>query len=381
MSDVAAAARGCRAFAVIIFMMVTGWVVRAVRIVVLVVGATVAAAGCAKDDPGSTRWSALPHTMGCQPKGNDPSPMGPAVTRVQQVTLSHAGGQRLQLEVTFAVKVPRPPRVVRGPFGPVEAPGSIDIVFEIIPAHDDRPIYVTSPAPSVGWGWKADVSEFDKSAPKNVLVSSTADGQVLTLVLDLAGQREILGSGPFKANVDVQPAVFGRQDSDGDLDSLFFRTLECHWNTPPPAPERRQSPPSPETAQPPPWPEPPPPPPPNVSVPGSTPPLPVSGADTQGFLGSPSARCDIADHAAMLLRTASSLVVICYGPGESLYYKGVRLSDSAAIRVDTVTSNSNGFTAINPADGTRYEATSEGLSIVVGGQVVASEPSVEWAFL
>ncbi|ORW08086.1 hypothetical protein DQP56_00170 [Mycolicibacter senuensis] len=59
----------------------------------------------------------------------------------------------------------------------------------------------------------------------------------------------------------------------------------------------------------------------------------------------------------------------------------MRLSDSAAIRVDTVTSNSNGFTAINPADGTRYEATSEGLSIVVGGQVVASEPSVEWAFL
>ncbi|PQM53724.1 hypothetical protein C5U48_02630 [Mycolicibacter virginiensis] len=83
----------------------------------------------------------------------------------------------------------------------------------------------------------------------------------------------------------------------------------------------------------------------------------------------------------MLLRTAASLVVICRGPGGGLYYKGMRLSDSAAIRVDTVTSNSNGYTATNAADGTRYEVSSQGLTIVIDGQVVASEAAVESAFL
>ena len=83
----------------------------------------------------------------------------------------------------------------------------------------------------------------------------------------------------------------------------------------------------------------------------------------------------------MVLRTAESLVVICRMSSGNLYYKGMRLSDSAAIRVDTVTSNSNGYTAINTDDGTRYEVTSQGLTIVTDGQVAASEAAVESAFL
>ncbi|MFL0278103.1 hypothetical protein [Mycobacterium sp. SMC-19] len=303
--------------------------------------------------------------------------MGPLATQVQQVTLSHAGGQRLQLEITFAGEVPRPPRLVQGRFGPTEAPGEIDLWFHITPANDARSIIVMSPLPSVGQDWKADVSDFDKSNPDGVSVSSSVDGRVLTLILDLAGQRAILGRGPFKADVDVQPSAFGRQFADGDLDTHFFRSFDCLWDTP--APAFRQASPSPKAVQPPMWPDPPPPP--NASVPGSTPPIPVSGADTQGFLGYPAARCEVPDHSAMLLRTAASLVVVCYAQGGGLYYKGMRLSDLAAIRVDSVISKSDGFTATNPADGTRYEVSSQGLTIVVGGEVAASEPAVEWAFL
>ncbi|MDD7812446.1 hypothetical protein PP713_07715 [Mycobacterium sp. CSUR Q5927] len=263
----------------------------------------------------------------------------------------------------------------------MEAPGTIDVGFQISPAHDVRSIWIWSPVMSVSRGWTADFSDFHKSVTEPAPVTSSTDGRVLTLVLDLAGQREVLGRRPFKADVEVQTDVIGRPASGGEPEFHSFRMLECQWNTPAPAPERQQTPPSPAEAQPPLWPEPPPPPPPNVSVPGSTPPLPVSGADAQGFLGYPAARCEVPDHSAMLLRTASSLVVICYAQGGGLYYKGMRLSDSAAIRVDRVTSNSDGFTAINQADGTRYEVSSEGLTIVVGGEVAASEPAVEWAFL
>ncbi|QZA09620.1 hypothetical protein K3U94_10580 [Mycolicibacter heraklionensis] len=298
------------------------------------------------------------------------------------MALDHVGGQRLQLEATFAIKAPQSPRLVRDRFGLTEEPGSMDMEFYIRPSHiaDDRLIVVSSPKPSVGQDWRADVSEFDKSNPEGVLVSASARGKVLTLVLDFAGQREILGRGPFKADVAISPVANGRPRANGEPDFLMFRMLDCRWDSPVPAFEDRQLPPPSEAARPPLWPEPPPPPP-DVSVPGSTPPLPIAGADAQGFLGYPAARCEVPDHSAMLLRTAASLVVICRGPSGGLYYKGMRLSDSAAIRVDNVTADDNGFTAINPTDGTRYEATLRGLTIVVGGQVAASEAAVESAFL
>lgn len=314
--------------------------------------------------------------MGCYPPSDDHNPNGPGAARVQQVTLSHAGGQRLQLEATFSGEVPPTPRVVQDRFGLIDAPGSIYTDYLIRPSHDDRVIAVSSPMPSVRQDWRADISEFDKSNPDGVLVSASARGKILTLVLDLAGQRELLSRGPFKADVSVVQMVVGQPTSTGAPNMFPVRSPDCHWDTPAPTADRRQ----PLPAQPPTWPEAPPSLP-ETPGPESTPAIPVSGVDTQGFLEYPPARCDPGDKAAMVMRTEASLVVICYGPRESLYYKGMRLSDSAAIRLDNVTSNDNGFTAINPTDGTQYEATLRGLTIVVGGQVVASEAAAESAFL
>ena len=239
-------------------------------------------------------------------------------------------------------------------------------------------------SPNASSGWHADVSEFDDSKPE-VLVSASANGDVLTLILDLAGQEEALGRGEFKADVDIVQMVNGQPDSTG-VPSLFpVKSPNCRWDMPvsttdnagPKRPAQQwpsESIAPPNTSSPP-----------SILPPGpppnSTPPIPVSGVDRQGFLEYPAARCESADSAAMDLRTNQSLVVVCRNSRESLYYKGMRLSDFAAIRLDNVTSEPDRYTATNPADGTRYEFTLRGLVIVVGGQVAASENAIESAFL
>jgi serine/threonine-protein kinase len=106
----------------------------------------------------------------------------------------------------------------------------------------------------------------------------------------------------------------------------------------------------------------------------------LSDADTQGFVSyNGAARCSGDDHAAMILRTAQSAVVICRGAADALYYRGLRLSDGGTIELTTVLGSDNGFTAVNPSDGTRYEVSKTGLQIVQNDQVVASEPAVEFA--
>jgi hypothetical protein len=87
---------------------------------------------------------------------------------------------------------------------------------------------------------------------------------------------------------------------------------------------------------------------------------PVLGADAQGFFDSP--RC--IDVAALIMRTALSQIVVCPddGPAELYEYRGLRLSDRASIALPA-RRTAGGFVATNPADGTRYQLSREGLAI------------------
>ncbi|MUL76181.1 serine/threonine-protein kinase [Mycolicibacterium sp. CBMA 226] len=103
-------------------------------------------------------------------------------------------------------------------------------------------------------------------------------------------------------------------------------------------------------------------------------------ADSRGFTTyNGAARCAGADEAAMILRTAQSVVVICRSSVGVLYYLGYRLSDGAKIRLSTVHQSGDGYVAINDPDAAEYHVSSSGLEIVQNGKTLASEPAVESA--
>ncbi|MFF2084955.1 protein kinase [Nocardia sp. NPDC058176] len=106
----------------------------------------------------------------------------------------------------------------------------------------------------------------------------------------------------------------------------------------------------------------------------------VSDADDQGFLyGGP--RCNDNDAAMTIARTSASRLVICRTGAGRYYYKGARDSDGDGLELDDpVPTGGGGFTATNPVDGTRYQITSAGLTIVRDGTVLASESMAEFAY-
>jgi hypothetical protein len=78
-------------------------------------------------------------------------------------------------------------------------------------------------------------------------------------------------------------------------------------------------------------------------------------------------------------RTALSVVVRKIRPG-SFYYRGVRLSDGAAIELANTVRSSDGFDVTNPVDGTSYQVRPSGISITLPNGQVYSEPMIEyWA--
>jgi serine/threonine protein kinase, bacterial len=106
----------------------------------------------------------------------------------------------------------------------------------------------------------------------------------------------------------------------------------------------------------------------------SEPPRPL-GTDAQGFLNS-GPRCEPGNLAVVMGRTAQSMVVLCQtGPG-AFYYVGGRPGAGQLITLPNAVQSSGGFDVTNPNDGTRYEIRPPpgGLTIVMHGQVAASEP-------
>lgn len=102
----------------------------------------------------------------------------------------------------------------------------------------------------------------------------------------------------------------------------------------------------------------------------------VSNVDALGFVGE-AARCD-SGTAVAAIRTASSLAVICQDSSGSFYYHGQRLRDGANVRIATAVPTGNGFDAVNPADGARYQVRPDRLTIISNGHVDSAEPALEY---
>ncbi|WP_068276063.1 serine/threonine-protein kinase [Aldersonia kunmingensis] len=107
----------------------------------------------------------------------------------------------------------------------------------------------------------------------------------------------------------------------------------------------------------------------------------VGGADQQGFLATETARCNAADSAVAIGRTTNSLVVVCQVERTGrYYYKGMRISDGAAIELDDPVRTPSGFTVATSAGQTEYRIDPSALVIVSGsGQVAATQPMLEYA--
>lgn len=103
----------------------------------------------------------------------------------------------------------------------------------------------------------------------------------------------------------------------------------------------------------------------------------VSGTDEQGFVGH-TARCDSDATPAALIRTATSLAIICERDSGGYYYRGERLRDGANLEIPSAQPSGDGFVAVNPSDGARYEVSPEGLTIMSNGHVDSSEPPEEY---
>jgi serine/threonine-protein kinase len=118
-------------------------------------------------------------------------------------------------------------------------------------------------------------------------------------------------------------------------------------------------------------------------VPTTLPPLSahVTGADQQGYTDLMGPRCNSNDPAVLIGRTDLSRLVVCMTGAGAYYYRGARVSDGAGIELaDPVPLGGySAFTAVNPADGTRYRITANRLIIVRGGQVLSDEPMREYS--
>ena len=113
-----------------------------------------------------------------------------------------------------------------------------------------------------------------------------------------------------------------------------------------------------------------------ISVPPSIPPdniTPNGGLDTdrQGFVAYQGARCNSTNPAIAIARTTQSLVVICETGIGRLYYKGMRLSDSASVEIDDPVRTATGFTVTNA--GVQYMLAPDALVISQGATQLADE--------
>jgi hypothetical protein len=76
------------------------------------------------------------------------------------------------------------------------------------------------------------------------------------------------------------------------------------------------------------------------------------------------------------VRTEGSLVVICAEPNGTYQYRGIRLTDGAALNVAAETAVAGGFVAVN--DGVGYTLSSKELVITAGGNVIRREAVIEY---
>jgi hypothetical protein len=98
-------------------------------------------------------------------------------------------------------------------------------------------------------------------------------------------------------------------------------------------------------------------------------------SDDRGFINS-SARCDGPLSAVAIARTQSSLVTICADPKGGYLYRGVRLSDGAALDVSAESTGGRQFVAHSGE--VAYSLSTQQLVVTAGDTVVRSEPVIEY---
>jgi serine/threonine protein kinase, bacterial len=103
------------------------------------------------------------------------------------------------------------------------------------------------------------------------------------------------------------------------------------------------------------------------------------GADEQGWIGYPAARCEPGTQPAAMARTTQSVLVVCQTQPGTFYYRGVRLSDGASIELANAVRSSAGFDVTNPTDGTRYQIRPTSLTIAPPDAPASTEPMLEYA--
>jgi hypothetical protein len=106
----------------------------------------------------------------------------------------------------------------------------------------------------------------------------------------------------------------------------------------------------------------------------SSPPGP-DASDDRGFLNS-SARCEGALAAVAIARTQASLVTICADQKGRYTYRGVRLSDGAALTVSAESTGGREFVARSGE--VTYSLSAQQLVITAGDTVVRREPVTEY---
>lgn len=80
-------------------------------------------------------------------------------------------------------------------------------------------------------------------------------------------------------------------------------------------------------------------------------------------------------------RTTKSVVVVCVSDPTFAFYRGVRLSDGAAIELLNAERSGGGWDVTNPEDGTLYQVRPTSLTITTSDGQVFTEPMVQYADL
>lgn len=96
--------------------------------------------------------------------------------------------------------------------------------------------------------------------------------------------------------------------------------------------------------------------------------------DAHGFVDS-AARCGADQQAVALARTERAAIAVCRD-GDAYTYRGVRLRDGAALRLDDVRLIPAGFEARN--DTTTYRLTSTELVVIAGEELQSRDRVVEY---
>jgi hypothetical protein len=173
---------------------------------------------------GGGRWSEFPHALNCAIVTDSPIAglqMPPEDARVEQVALSHPGGDRMTLEIDFA-----------GALSDVDAFG-LWINISGLKEADGGGATVSIFSPRGGDGWVAGRADFQIRERIGEAVPDYPDGNLLTavstgyrsleLTLNLEGQPEFFPAGSYTPDVTVN------LDAPGYSDAPLFRPQQCKW--------------------------------------------------------------------------------------------------------------------------------------------------------